>query len=168
MAVWSKIVALFMSVVSFISFLLFGYTSKFDQAAFVEAINAKDIVTLESMMCKAIKDKYKNLPELLAEFCDLVEEITDGGLADYTFGSSGNSASNVNGAYSISGYYFAFGKIPDIPYSGYYMGLSFQSQSGKSGKHSGAGELGIRSLGISWRGTSVAEDIELLFLISAG
>ena len=156
-----KIFSFLMSVVMF---LLFGYTSNFDKDKFVEAVNAKDIAALESMMCKPIKDKYKNLPELLAEFCDIVEEITDGGLNDYYFGSSGNSASNVNGAYSITGYYFEFGRIPDVPYSGYRISFSFQSQSGKSGKYSGAGELGIRGLSISWSDGS--GEIEFPFSIS--
>jgi len=51
--------------------------SKFDEGAFVAALNDKDVTALEAMCSQRLKDKYTDLTDKLAEFCDLLGETTD-------------------------------------------------------------------------------------------
>ena len=82
MVILQKIFAVFLSIFAiFFNFLvspqrlfdsLLG--SKFDEEAFVEALNAKDVPALEDMMSQRMKDKYPDLTDQLTELCRLLGE----------------------------------------------------------------------------------------------
>jgi len=129
MAIWNKVIAFFMPIISFFTSILITLgllvpaipTNSFNEAKFITAINAKDIATLESMICQNIKDKYANLPVLLTEFCDVIDQLTDGGLVDYKRSPAGSIGQSDRGnMLDQYGYDFGFGEpcttfVGDVP-----------------------------------------------------
>ena len=105
-------------IIAFIEWILIALgllvpSHSFSEAAFVAAVNAKDTAVLESMVCKNIKDNYSDLSERLTEFCDLVEELTGGELAEYSYRMWGSFSQNYDPIYNATFPCFEFGE----PYS---------------------------------------------------
>jgi len=76
MVILQKIFAAFLSVISFFS-LSSPFSSGFDEAKFIAALNTRDVAALESMMSQRMKNEYPSLTELLEEFFKVMDVATD-------------------------------------------------------------------------------------------
>jgi len=111
MTLYNRIIAWLFSLVLMIFPSLERYSPPLDweTAALVvlEAIETRDIDTIEAFMCKNIKDNYPNLHDDIGKFIDTIEgEIV----------SLSKSASNGSGSYSSSG-----GKTVEQKHSAWYI-----------------------------------------------
>ena len=84
MIILQKMFAAFLSVITFFS-LSRPFSSGFDEAKFVAALNARDVAALESMMSQRMKDAYPDLTEQLGEFFGFMDEATDEAFIKGTF-----------------------------------------------------------------------------------
>ena len=88
MVILQKIFAAFLSIFAFFTTsnpFIALFSSGLNEAKFIAAINDGNAAALEAMCSKRLKDAYPDLADKLAEFCGLMDQLTDEPLVKGTF-----------------------------------------------------------------------------------